>query len=787
LSPEGLCAECRSASTLGTSDSTTAALSPAVPDFTKTPHHPDRINSYQIRKVLGEGGMGIVYLAEQEQPIRRLVALKVIKLGMDTEEVIARFESERQALAMMNHPHIARVLDAGTTGQGSPYFVMDYVPGIPICEYCDRQRLNTRERLDLFVMVCLAIQHAHQKGIIHRDIKPSNVLVSLEDGKPVPKVIDFGVAKAMNQRLTEKTLFTQQGVLVGTPAYMSPEQADLTGLDIDTTTDIYSLGVLLYEMLVGALPFDSGRLRRAGYDEIRRIIRDEDPLTPTKRLQSLGDTAIEVAKRRHTSLEVLKRQLRGDLDWITMKAMEKDRVRRYASASEFAADIHRYLTEEPISARPPSATYRIRKYIRRHKLGVAAAAFVVLAILIGTAGITIGFLRAVRAEKKAVEEAATAKQVSDFLVDLFKVSDPSNTKGNTITAREILDRGAKKVEEELAGQTPIQARLMETMGTVYRSLGLYPQAQSMLEKTLKLKRSLYGSDDLSVANTLHHLGIVYDDQGKYEEAASQFQKSLDIRSKRLKPDDPEVARSLNSLAIVFYNQGKNAEAEPLLERSLAIKEKAERPDYVEVANTLINLGIIKHAQRKYADAEAFFKRALTISEQKLGAENLDLAATILNDIGSLYEDQGRRAEAEPLYLRSLAIWEKILGPDHPDVAIAVHNLANLYRNLGKYTQAEPLYLHSLAIWEKTLGSNHPYVGMSLRERANLYRDQGKYADAEPLYVRSLQIFEKSLDENHLHVTDTMENYILLLRKMNRAEEALKLDNRLKAIRSRQKK
>jgi serine/threonine protein kinase/tetratricopeptide (TPR) repeat protein len=786
-SQDGICQQCRSSLPTDIAAPNADAASTRTLDAVSTHDLPDRIGPYKILDFLGEGGMGAVYLAEQEQPIRRKVALKVVKLGMDTKEVIARFESERQALAMMNHPNIAQVHDAGTTERGASYFVMEHVAGIPITDYCDKHRLSTRERLEIFIPVCQAIQHAHQKGIIHRDIKPSNVLVALQDGKPVPKIIDFGIAKATNQRLTEKTVFTQQGYLIGTPEYMSPEQAEMTGLDVDTTTDIYSLGVLLYQLLVGALPFDAGTLRHAGYDEIRRMIREEEPPKPTTRLNSLGQSAKEIAERRRTDVASLAKDLRGDLEWVTMKAMEKDRTRRYASSSELAADIERSLRFEPVLAGPPSSVYRIGRYVRRHRGGVIAAAVVLVAIFIGTAGITIGLLRAVRAEKKAVEEAATAKRVSDFLVDLFKVSDPSKAKGNTITAREILDRGAKKIEEELAGQPPVQARLMETMGTVYRSLGLYPQAQSMLEKTLKLKRSIYGNADLSVADTLQILGIVYDDQGKYDEAVSLIQKSVDIKSKRLKPDDPELARSLNSLAIVFYDQGKYAEAEPLLERSLAIKEKAERLDDADVANTLINLGIIKRSERKYEDSEAFLRRALAISEKKLGDEHPDMAAAILNNLGSLYEDQGRRVEAEPLYLRSLAIWEKILGPNHPDVAIALHNLANLYRNLGKYAQAEPLYLRSLAIWEKTLGPDHPYVGDSLRERANLYRDQGKYAAAEPLYIRSLQILEKSLDENHPDVMETLENYILLLKKTNRAEEALKLDNRLKAIQSRPKK
>jgi tetratricopeptide (TPR) repeat protein len=736
---------------------------------------------YKLLEELGSGGMGVVYLAEQVEPVERRVALKIIKLGMDTRQVVTRFETERQALAVMDHPNIAKVFDAGATETGRPYFVMELARGIPISDYCDRHKLPTRERLELFIAVCQAVQHAHQKGVIHRDLKPSNILVVIQDDRPVPKIIDFGIAKATDHRLAQRTLFTEQGQLIGTPEYMSPEQAEMSGLDVDTRTDIYSLGVILYELLVGLLPFDAQKLRSAGFGEIQRIIRETEPPKASTRLSTQKETKAEIAAKRRTDAGSLVKLLQGDLDGISMKAMAKDRTHRYSTASELAADIERHLRHEPVSAGPPSAVYRVRKYIRRHKLGVAAAGAIMLAVLIGTAGTTIGLLRAVRAEKKAVEEAATAQKVSDFLVDLFKVSDPSEARGNTITAREILDKGAAQIDQELEAQPLVRARLMETIGTVYRSLGLYEQAKPMLEKALKLKKSIYGDDNLSVADTLHNLGIISDDQGKYEEAASFFRQSLDIRSHKLGPDDPEVARSLNSLAIVYWNQEKYAEAEPLFERSLAIKEKALGPDHPDLASTLINLGALKHTQRKYEEAEALFKRALAISEKNLGPEHPDLG-TILNNLAALYEDQNRRAEAEPLYLRCLTTWEKALGPNHPDVAIAVHNLANLYRNLGRYAEAEPLYLRSLAIWEKALGPDHPYVGISLRERANLYRDQGRYADAEPLYVRSLRIFQKNPEANRLNTAETLENYILLLRKTDRAQEALNLESRLKGLR-----
>ncbi len=362
--------------------------------------------------------MGVVYLAEQTEPIRRRVALKVIKLGMDTREVVARFEAERQALALMSHPNIAKVLDAGATPEGRPFFVMEHVPGEPITVYCDRLRLSTRERLDLFRQVCDAVQHAHQKGLIHRDLKPSNVLVMVQDGKPLPKVIDFGVAKATNQRLTEKSLFTERGQIIGTPEYMSPEQAEMGALDIDTRTDIYSLGVLLYELLTGELPFGSGELRQAGYFEIQKIIREKEPPKPSTRLSALGEPSRAVAEKRRTDLGKLLRELRRDLDWIALKALEKDRTRRYGTAAELAAEVERYLRDEPVLAGPPSASYRLRKLLRRHRRAVASTALLLLALLIGLTATTVMYLRseAERMEKaKALEEKEAALKRSEGL------------------------------------------------------------------------------------------------------------------------------------------------------------------------------------------------------------------------------------------------------------------------------------------------------------------------------------------------------------------------------------
>jgi serine/threonine protein kinase len=412
----------------------------SVPDETLSPSV--RVGPYKILERLGEGGMGVVYAAEQERPFRRRVALKVIKLGMETREVIARFEAERQALALMDHPCIAQVYDAGATLEGRPYFAMEYVAGIPITHYCDKHRLPMQARLDLFVLVCGAIQHAHQKGVIHRDIKPSNLLVAVHDGKPLPKVIDFGVAKATHQRLTEKTLFTQHGVLIGTPAYMSPEQAEMSELIVDTTTDIYSLGVVLYELLIGALPFDSELLRRAGYAEMQRIIREQEPLRPSARLSSLHAGAVDVALQRQTHLPTLLRELKRDLDWITLKAMDKDRTRRYASASELAADVTRHLKMQPVIARPPSLTYRTSRFLRKHRVAMIAVALgVTVSTVISTAVLTQSVMSA--AARGMIDQAALVKKGVLHSIG-GAVSDDSVTPWTAAVAN---DRGVRRALE----------------------------------------------------------------------------------------------------------------------------------------------------------------------------------------------------------------------------------------------------------------------------------------------------------------------------------------------------
>src|SRR4051794_581084 len=443
-------------------DSPTLSMAPAPPG-----EGPGAvIGPYKLLQQIGEGGMGTVYMAEQEKPVRRKVALKVIKPGMDSRQVVARFEAERQALALMDHVNIARVLDAGATENGLPYFVMELVHGVPITRYCDENRLTPRERLELFVPVCQAIQHAHQKGVIHRDVKPSNVLVTLYDGRPVPKVIDFGVAKATEQKLTERTLFTHYGTLVGTLEYMSPEQAEMSALGVDTRSDIFSLGVLLYELLTGSTPLSHKRVKEAAYAEVLRLILEEEPPKPSTRLSESGEALASISAQRHLEPAKLTKLVRGELDWIVMKTLEKDRNRRYETANAFAADLQRYLADETVQACPPSAWYRFRKLARRNKVGLLTASFVALALLTGT---TVAIWQAVLAtrakavaegeKQRADKQAAIATSVSASLQQLVGSLDPDAAKGPNYTARQLLDDYADKLDEKLTDQPEASADL----------------------------------------------------------------------------------------------------------------------------------------------------------------------------------------------------------------------------------------------------------------------------------------------------------------------------------------
>ncbi|MGH7689628.1 MAG: tetratricopeptide repeat protein, partial [Gemmatimonadaceae bacterium] len=735
---------------------------------------------YRVLQLLAQGGMGVVYVAEQTEPVRRRVALKVIKAGMDTREVVARFDAERQALAVMDHPNIAKVLDGGVTADGRPYFVMELVKGVPITEYCDTHKLSTRERLALFVAVCHAVQHAHQKGVIHRDLKPSNVLVMLQDGKPVPKVIDFGIAKALSQSLTERTLVTQTGQAVGTPAYMSPEQADASALDVDTRTDIYSMGVMLFELLVGRLPLDPTEIGLQAF-MVRLAMRESNPGTPSAKLATLGNAAPLVSGFRRTEVRALRRELRGDLDWIVMKALDPDRTRRYETANAFAVDIERHLANEPVAARPPSTWYRVSRFVRRHRSGVIAGILIAAALVTGLSVAAMGLVQARRAEVIARREAEASRQVSSFLTGLFQVSDPGEARGNTVTAREILDRGAEQIRTGLASQPLVQAQMLSTMGTVYRELGLYAEAQPLLEEALATRRRELPADDSLVQASLLELARLAQRQGRFAAAESLYKETLKSRERTVGPASPALAPVLSGLGGMYVTRGRYAEAESLLTRAVALRTAAGGADDAEFAGLLRNLASAELASGQYAKSEPVFRRALAMYEHVSGEDSPEVGRTLSN-LGIVYYELNRYDEAEQYYLRAEANLTKSLGPDHPNIASININLGEIDWRGGRYADAESRLLRALGILHKTVQPNHPSIGTADYDLGNVLRDSGRPKEAETYYQQALRIRQAALGPTAPGVADVLEDYAKLLRGVHRDAEAARLDARAHDIR-----
>ncbi len=715
---------------------------------------------YTLIRKIGEGGCGTVYLAEQTIPVRRQVALKVIKLGMDTRDVIARFEAERQALALMDHPDIARVFDAGATATGRPFFVMEFVDGIPITKFCDAHNLTMAARLALFARVCLALQHAHQKGVIHRDLKPSNILVTLRDGVPAPRIIDFGIAKATSGRLSEHTLVTALDQFIGTPAYMSPEQAEHRELDLDTRSDIYSLGVLLYELLSGRPPYDPKSLAEAGLAEIRRIIREIDPPRPSARVSTLtsADRAT-VARLRGAAPQHLAAALKGDLDWIVMRCLEKDRARRYDTASALADDLNRYLAHEPVTARPASNLYRLRKLARRHRLAFAAVTAVSLAVLVGLAVSTTQYLRATRAEraaraaeKSARDQAAATQAVNDFLTEdllgqagSLNQADQGHAPDPDLKVRDALDRAAEKVGDRFATQPRTEAAVRLTLGNAYLGVGLPDKAIAHLTRSIALRPP--HSDAPGDLFVQQELARAYDAANRLPESIELSTRLLAQTEKALGPDAETTIHQLDLLAVSYGKLGKYDEALPLLTQALERSRRVRGPEHIGTLHVTSHLANLYLNRGDNAASIPLFREALALQRRLLVADHPNTLET-MNNLAVAYQRTGDLPGAIAMMEETLQAFVRINGPDHPDTFQVTDNLVDLYRIHGDYATALTRSAANLEAARRVLGPEHPLTLSVMGTLGAAQFDAGQNAEAIALLTTALDLQRRVVGPEH---------------------------------------
>ena len=757
-----------------------------------------QVGPYRILRPLGRGGMGQVYLAEREVPFRQQVALKVIRHGLDTDDLLRRFRAEQQILAGLRHPNIARLLDGGTTEDRRPYFVMEYVEGAPLTDYCDAHRLSVEARLQLFQTVCEAVHAAHRNLVVHRDLKPSNILVT-DPGSGPPdrspgqarqaevKLLDFGIAKILDPDAPGLSVpVTRTEMRVMTPEYASPEQ--VRGEPVTTASDVYALGVLLYELLAGRRPY---RLPSRVQEEIARVIAEEDPAKPSTavtRIEAVcradGSTETitpeQVSRARDASPEKLRRRLRGDLDTIVLMAMRKEPERRYASAQELAEDLRRHLAGLPVIARPDTLAYRAGTFARRHRFGVAAAALFVF-VLLGFSIVTAVQSARIRAQAaETARERDKAEQVTQFMMDLFKTSDPNTSKGNTVTARELLDQGAETIETELADQPDVQAEMMGVMSEVYESLGLYPEAERLARRALQMRRRLHGEVHPEVATALNYLGWLLHMQGAYVPADSLLREALLMRRTVLGPKHLEVSRTLNDLAVVQQARGDYAAADTLLQEALAIRRRHLGNDHESVAITLNNLAALKYQQGRYEEAIASMEEALDGLRAHFG-EHMRVATALLN-LASFHTGNGDYSAAEPLYREALALQRRLVGDEHPSVAMGLTHLGSLLIRKRAYDEAEPLLLEALTIQQKQLGAEHPDVATSLYTLAGLSYRKEAYAEAELRYREALALRQKALGREHPEVSHTLDNLARTLHARGAQAEAEPLYREALALR-----
>ncbi|MGZ8993198.1 MAG: tetratricopeptide repeat protein [Burkholderiaceae bacterium] len=738
------------------------------------------IGPYKLIREIGRGGMGAVYLAvRDDDQYRKRVAIKLIRRGMDTEEILSRFRHERQILASLDHPNIARLLHGDMTDEGMPYFVMEYVEGLPLDKYCDQKKLSTTARLKLFLKVCAAVHYAHQNLVVHRDLKPGNIFVTAEGE---PKLLDFGIAKLLNPELYGQTLApTAVAQRPMTPDYASPEQ--VRGQKITTASDVYTLGVLLYELLTGHRPY---RFKHGQRKEMERVICDQEPEKPstainrTEKLLAGDGTTLAltpdfVSRTRNSEPDKLRRKLIGDLDNVVLMAMRKEPERRYASVEQFAEDIRRHLDGRPVIARKNTFGYRAEKFVRRRKVGVMIGTAFALLIIASAVAILVQSSRVAHQRDIAARERVKAERVSGFLADIFKVLDPSEARGNSLTAREILDKGAERVERELGDQPEVQATLLNTIGAAYRSLGLYDKAVPLLEKSLAIRRQALGNGSLEVAQSLYDLGWAWYLKQRPSDAEPLLRESLAVRRKLSGNENAPVADCLNLLALVLHDKGDVVASESLLREALAMRRKLFGSVHHDVAQSLNNVGLLLVERGDYDAAEPILQEAIAIDRKTAGADDPELAIH-LNTFALLKRNKGDFDAAESLHREALAIQHKLFGNEHAYVATSLNNLAHVMRDKGNYPEAETLFREALRIGRKIYSEESENVALYTQNLAKVLYEQGDLSQSEGLFRQSLATFQKLFGDDHRRTARCRTGLALLLYdkgEVKTAEELLR--------------
>ncbi|HTT19520.1 MAG TPA: serine/threonine-protein kinase [Candidatus Sulfotelmatobacter sp.] len=741
---------------------------------TDSEERPKRIGPYRLLKELGSGGMGQVWLAEQTEPVRRQVALKLIRAGMYDAASVQRFKAERQSLAIMDHPAIAKVFDAGTTSAGQSYLVMEYVDGVSVIDYCDEKKLGIRGRLQLFIRVCEGVQHAHQKAIIHRDLKPSNILVTEIDGKPLPRIIDFGLAKAAGPPIPGETQMTQRGAFLGTPGYMSPEQADL-GCDIDTRTDVYSLGVILYELLSGLLPFDATELKKHPEEFVRRL-RQDDPPRPSTKLSTNRETSNGSAAARGTDVTQLIALLRGDLDWIALKSLDRDRERRYATPLALASDLKNYLGNRPVTARAASIGYRARKYIRRH---AAAVSFISVATV---ALVSFATLQTIEV-RRITRERDRADRITEFMTRMFQVSNPSEARGNSITAREILDKASADIDAGIAQDPEARAQMMYVMGDVYRSLGLEARAQDLLTKAATSQAQVLGREDPRTLATNDVLAWILNSQGHSAQAESIERETLRLRRKVLGPEDPATISSLMHLADFLCDQSKFPEAIRLGRQAVELSRRVNGPDSSRTVMAIGNLAVTLGEIGEYEESEKLSRETLEVRTRLLGSDH-PLTLLARNNLADCLQYVNKSAESERMLRPLIETERRILGPEHPDTIRSLHDLGTALRRLSRYAEAEKIQRENVLAMRRAHGAEQRDTFGELDELGiTLYRAR-RYPEAERLFRELVQTMSRVLGPEHNDTLEASNNLANVLMAEGKTEEADQLEDSVTETRMR---